>query len=91
MLLFGSLLLESGRAFNLVFISALKAAGDVKFPVQMGILSMWGVGVVMSYVLGIHWGYGVLGAWLAVALDEWVRGLIMARRWHKQKWVRFTL
>ncbi|OIQ25680.1 MATE family efflux transporter [uncultured Vibrio sp.] len=90
-LLAGSILLESGRVFNLIFISALKAAGDIKFPVQMGILSMWGIGVGMSYLLGVHWGYGVLGAWIAIALDEWFRGLIMARRWRKKEWVKFTL
>ena len=90
-LLAGSILLESGRVFNLIFISALKASGDIKFPVQMGILSMWGLGVGMSYMFGVHWGFGVLGAWLAIALDEWFRGLIMARRWRKKEWVRFSL
>jgi putative MATE family efflux protein len=90
-LITGSILLEAGRVFNLIFISALKATGDIKFPVQMGILSMWGIGVVMSYFLGIHWGYGVLGAWLAVAMDEWFRGLIMAYRWRAKKWIKYTL
>ncbi|MCK6262472.1 MATE family efflux transporter [Vibrio sp. ZSDE26] len=90
-LLAGSILLEAGRVFNLIFISALKAAGDIKFPVQMGILSMWGIGVGMSYLFGVHWGYGVLGAWMAIALDEWFRGVIMARRWRRKEWVKFSL
>ncbi|MDG3085494.1 MATE family efflux transporter [Vibrio hannami] len=90
-LLLASIFLEGGRVFNLIFISALKGAGDVKFPVQMGILSMWGIGVFMAYVLGIHLGYGVAGAWIAVALDEWIRGLIMAVRWRSKIWTRFKL
>ncbi|MEL7290878.1 MAG: MATE family efflux transporter [Pseudomonadota bacterium] len=90
-LIAGSIILEAGRVFNLIFISALKAAGDIKFPVQMGILSMWGLGVAMSYLFGVHWGYGVFGAWMAIALDEWFRGLIMARRWRSKVWTRFTL
>ncbi|EGR0635063.1 MATE family efflux transporter [Vibrio vulnificus] len=90
-LVMGSIMLEAGRVFNLIFISALKGAGDIKFPVQMGILSMWGLGVVFSYLLGIHWGYGVFGAWMAIALDEWFRGLIMARRWRSQVWTRYKL
>ncbi|EHZ2744140.1 MATE family efflux transporter [Vibrio vulnificus] len=90
-LVMGSIVLEVGRVFNLIFISALKGAGDIKFPVQMGILSMWGLGVVFSYLLGIHWGYGVFGAWMAIALDEWFRGLIMARRWRSQVWTRYKL
>ncbi|EIO3981847.1 MATE family efflux transporter [Vibrio vulnificus] len=90
-LVMGSIVLEAGRVFNLIFISALKGAGDIKFPVQMGILSMWGLGVVFSYLLGIHWGYGVFGAWMAIALDEWFRGLIMARRWRSKVWTRYKL
>ncbi|MGR5166309.1 MATE family efflux transporter [Vibrio astriarenae] len=86
-LLLGSILLEGGRVFNLIYISALKGAGDVKFPVQMGVLSMWGLSVTMSYILGIHWGFGVIGAWMATALDEWVRGIIMAYRWRSRCWV----
>lgn len=90
-LIAGSIILEAGRVFNLIFISALKAAGDIKFPVQMGILSMWGLGVAMSYLFGVHWGFGVLGAWMAIALDEWFRGIIMARRWRSKVWTRYTL
>ena len=90
-LIAGSILLEAGRVFNLIFISCLKAAGDIKFPIKMGILSMWGIGVAMSYLLGVHWGYGVFGAWMAIAMDEWFRGLIMVRRWRAKKWTRFSL
>ncbi|EGU48911.1 Na+-driven multidrug efflux pump [Vibrio ichthyoenteri ATCC 700023] len=90
-LIAASILLESGRVFNLIFISALKAAGDIKFPVQMGIISMWGIGVLFSYLLGVHWGYGVIGAWIAIAMDEWFRGLIMAKRWRSKVWTRYQL
>ncbi|MEZ9633210.1 MATE family efflux transporter [Vibrio cyclitrophicus] len=90
LLIAGSILLEAGRVFNLIFISCLKATGDIKFPVKMGILSMWGIGVAMSYLLGVHWGYGVFGAWMAIAMDEWFRGIIMAYRWRAKKWTRFS-
>lgn len=90
-LIAGSILLEAGRVFNLIFISALKGAGDIKFPVQIGILSMWGWGVGFSYILGVHFGLGVLGAWLAIAMDEWFRGIIMAKRWRKKEWTKFSL
>ena len=90
-LIAGSILLEAGRVFNLIFIAALKAAGDIQFPVKMGIFSMWGIGVVFSYLLGVHFGYGVLGAWIAIAMDEWFRGLVMAKRWRSKIWTRYQL
>ncbi|MGA5692110.1 MATE family efflux transporter [Cytobacillus pseudoceanisediminis] len=82
-----TILLEPGRSFNLVVINSLRAAGDVKFPVYMGILSMWGVSVTLSYVLGIHFGLGLAGIWIAFIADEWLRGLIMLWRWRSRVWV----
>ncbi len=90
-LILGSLLLETGRVFNLIFISALKGAGDIQFPVKIGIISMWCLGVFFAYLLGIVSAYGVIGAWLAVALDEWVRGIIMAWRWRSKVWMQFSV
>ncbi|MGF1761623.1 hypothetical protein L4D76_27730 [Photobacterium sagamiensis] len=46
---------------------------------------------VQCLLILIHLGYGVLGAWLAIGLDEWVRGLIMAKRWRSQVWTKFSL
>ncbi|MFT6986711.1 MAG: putative MATE family efflux protein [Psychromonas sp.] len=89
-LITGSILLEGGRVFNLVFISSLKGAGDITFPVQIGIASMWGIGVSLTYLLGIYFGFGVIGAWLAIAADEWFRGIIMLFRWRSKKWTKFT-
>lgn len=91
LLITGAIFIESGRVFNLIFISALKGAGDIKFPVQMGIVSMWGVSVGGAYLFGLHWGYGVMGAWLMIGMDEWLRGIIMIKRWHDKKWTRYAL
>ena len=81
------LFLEPGRAVNLIVISSLKGTGDVMFPVKVGIICMWGIGVLFAYIIGIHWSFGVLGIWFAVGLDEWVRGTIMILRWQSEKWV----
>jgi putative MATE family efflux protein len=83
-----TIILEPGRSFNLVLISSLRAAGDVKFPVYMGILSMWGVSVTLSYFLGIHLGMGLVGIWIAFIADEWLRGLLMLWRWRSRVWVK---
>lgn len=86
LLLIVSLFLESGRAINLIVIAALKGAGDVFFPVKIGILAMWGIGVFWAYTLGIYWAWGLVGIWIAIGLDEWSRGIIMIMRWRGEKW-----
>jgi len=90
-LIAGSIAMEAGRTFNLIFIAALKGAGDIRFPVQMGILSMWTFGAGLTYLFGLHWGWGVIGAWVAISLDEWFRGIIMFRRWRSKVWTKFKL
>ena len=82
-----TIILEPGRSFNLVVINALRAAGDVKFPVYMGILSMWGVAVPIAYLLTIHFNMGLSGIWIAFIVDEWLRGILMLWRWRSRVWV----
>jgi Na+-driven multidrug efflux pump len=77
---------EPGRNFNTIIIPALKGAGDVRFPVYVGIASMWGIGVVGAWFLGVRLGYGLPGIWAAMAADEWLRGLIMLARWRSGAW-----
>lgn len=80
------ILLEPGRAINLVGINALRAAGDVRFPVYIGIFSMWTFGVCVSYILGIKLGLGLAGIWIGFALDEWFRGILVLIRWKRRSW-----
>ncbi|WP_439644289.1 MATE family efflux transporter [Acetivibrio straminisolvens] len=89
-LLLIAIILEPGRVFNIVIINALRAAGDARFPVIMGIISMWGIGVVLSYFLGVACGLGLIGVWIAFAGDEWFRGIAMLLRWRSRIWYKMA-
>ena len=86
-LLWITVLLEPGRTFNLVVINALRATGDARFPVVAGACSMLLVMAGGSWLLGVHFGLGLVGVWIAYAADEWLRGLMMAARWFGHGWV----
>jgi putative MATE family efflux protein len=81
---------EPGRAMNIVLMGSLKSAGDVRFPVIIGMISMWGIATVLSYVLGISLGFGLLGVWIAQGTDEWFRGIFALRRWLSKPWDKST-
>ncbi|WP_016954718.1 MATE family efflux transporter [Catenovulum agarivorans] len=81
-----TLFMEPGRTFNLIVINALRATGDARFPLYVGVLSMWGIAVPLSYWLGIVLDYGLVGVWVALAIDEWTRGLLMFWRWRSGRW-----
>ncbi len=86
-LLWLTVLLEPGRTFNLVVINALRAAGDARYPVVAGAASMLVVLAGGSWLLGSVCGLGLVGVWLAYIADEWLRGLLMWRRWARLQWV----
>ena len=84
--LYIDVVLEFGRAVNITSVNSLNAAGDVMYPFITGVLVMWGVATLLSYVLGIWWGWGLNGIWLAMALDENIRAVVFERRWKSRKW-----
>ena len=79
--------LEVGRVFNIIVINSLRATGDVRFPLQTGAVCMWLIWVPNSWFLGLHLGWGLVGLWIAMTLDEWLRGILMYRRWKLRKWL----
>lgn len=81
--------LETGRSRNLVLVNALRAAGDVRFPLYIGLFSMWFFSVGISWVLGIGLGWGLVGIWIGLGLDECFRAVLMQIRWDRDHWVRY--
>ena len=39
-----------------------------------------------SWLLGVYFGFGLVGVWIAHAAVEWLRGLTMAARWFCGGW-----
>lgn len=85
-LLYIDVFVEMGRVLNLVLIFAVKAAGDVFYPVKIGIVSMWLVSTLLAYLLGIGLGWGLIGIWVAMGADELLRGALMWRRFRSGQW-----
>lgn len=81
-----SLALETGRSLNLLFVPVLRAAGDAKYTVYWGIVSMVFMSLPLGYFLTFTLDLGLAGVWLAIAADEWARGIIMLFRWRSGKW-----
>ena len=85
------LLLEPARAFNLIIINSLRAAGDARYPLYAGLLSQWSVMAFGGWLLGTWFGLGLVGVWCAFLIDEWFRGLAMLHRWKKRRWLKYAL
>lgn len=86
-----SIFLETGRTCNLVIINSLRASGDAKFPVYMGLISMVCISLPLGYALVFLLDLGLAGVWLATAFDEWTRAVIMYFRWRSRAWEKHIL
>jgi Na+-driven multidrug efflux pump len=80
--------LETGRVFNMVGVNGLRATGDARFPLLMGICIMWGVWVPLAWLLSLHFQLGLAGICLAMIADEWTRGLLNLGRWTRGGWIK---
>ena len=74
--------------WSIAFIvpSALRAAGDAKFTSIAAMISMWAVRVLLGYLLGIVFGYGVIGVNVAMVLEWGFRAIIFSIRERGKKW-----
>lgn len=41
----------------------------------------------LAWLLGLKLGSGLVGIWIAMMTDEWLRGLRTYRRWKKRSWI----
>ncbi|WP_322183272.1 MATE family efflux transporter [Neglectibacter caecimuris] len=67
--------------------AALRAAGDVKYPMLMSIVSMWVFRFVGAYLLCYGLNLGAVGIWISMAMLDWgFRAVVYALRWKSGKW-----
>lgn len=85
--------LEIGRAFNIVFVRSLQTSGDVMFPTILAVIFCWVVAVFGSFLLGSYrfLGLGLVGIWIAMAIDECSRAVVFIFRWRSGKWKKYNL
>lgn len=75
-------------ALSIIFSGTLRGALDVRIPMVVGLVCMWGVRVILALVLvyGLH--IGLAGVWLAMDADLILRGLLCTLRWRRGRWAR---
>lgn len=79
-------LVEMGRAVNIVAGGALRSTGDAGYAAIVASTLMWCVGVPTAFLFGSYFGLGLTGVWISMALDECLRGVVSYRRWRTGRW-----
>ncbi len=69
----------------------LRAAGDAKFTMVVSVFSMWTFRVLLSRILGLYLGMGLMGVMWGMFVDWYCRGLLFTVRFLKGKWKTKTV
>ncbi len=82
-------LLFWGSSF--VVSAGLKGAGDTRYTMLTAFIGMWIFRICLGYVLGIVLKVGILGIWIAMYTDWFVRGTMYLIRLRGTKWLKHKL
>lgn len=67
--------------------NALRGAGDVRFTMIVSIISMWAGRVIVGYILITVFDLGILGVWIGMFVDWYIRGISFLIRFRSKKWL----
>jgi putative MATE family efflux protein len=79
-------LVQPMLAASMIFTGALRGAGDTRFPMVVTGASIWFVRLPVAYLLALSLGWGLVGAWSAMALDFSLRGTVNFFRYRSGRW-----
>ena len=75
-----------GKGVNFIMGDSIRSTGNPLVPAAVGIFSMWFLGVLGSFLLGICFSLGILGIEIAFISDEFFRAGILTKYWLSDKW-----
>lgn len=75
-------------ALSIIFSGTLRGAHDVRIPMVVGLVCMWGVRVILALTLVYKLRVGLAGVWLAMDADLILRGILCTLRWRSGRWAR---
>lgn len=67
-----------------VIASSLQAMGDVKYPFYLTTIGIWFIRILGTYILGLQFGFGLIGVWISYAIDITFRGTLLWLRFNKK-------
>lgn len=79
-------LAQPALATNFILAGSLRGAGDTQWVLYATFAGIWGVRIGLAYLLAIAAGWGLIGAWIAMAFDLTVRAVLIYGRFASGRW-----
>ena len=76
---------------QVIIVGALRGAGDVKFVALLMLISVTFVRPIMAWLLIYPLGFGLIGAWIALFIDQITRNTISLWRFKQDRWSKIIV
>jgi putative MATE family efflux protein len=73
-------------AVSIIYVFALRGAGDTRFPMWITVIGVIGVRIPVAYVCGVVLEGGLYGAWIGMCADMAVRAILATVRYRRSGW-----
>jgi len=67
-----------------VSTGAMRGVGDTRTPMVCNLISHWGIGLPLGYLLAFHADLGVFGLWIGLAMGLGVAGIFLSLAWRRK-------
>jgi len=90
-LLYITALVTFAQMPQVVYSGALRGAGDTRYVAVVSMISIMIVRPILSYLLCYPLGFGLIGAWFGILLDQFMRLFATMPRFASGKWTKIKL
>lgn len=84
-------IIQPFQANQLIVAGSLRGAGDTRFPLISTFIGVLGIRVVLANVFIRVFSFGLVGAWLAIVVDQFIRWILIRLRFRSGKWKHFQI
>ncbi len=71
--------------------NTLRAANDARYTMIVSVATMWIIRIGFGILIGSVFGIGVIGVWIAMLIDWFVRSAFFVYRYKSDKWMRVKI
>lgn len=76
---------------QMIFSTCLRVSGDTRYVAVVSLLSITLLRSALAYLFCYPLGLGLVGAWLGMAVDQYIRLMLNGLRFAKGKWKKIAL
>ena len=81
-------LAEIPLSLTIVYLVAVKGAGDTKTPLLLNFAGIFLIRLPIGYWLAVTQGWGLTGAWASIGIDVALRGSVATFYFHSSRWAK---